>query len=193
LAELPAPPLLGLVLAGGQSTRYGTDKATLVVAGQDLLTRTADLLASCGLAVRVAARADQQQDPLRRRHALLADEPGWSGPAAGLVAAWRLDPQAAWLAVACDMPRLGRAVIEALVAARDPSCQATAYLGADGRPEPLCAIYEPATLARLAAGPASSSLRRLLEQSRCRLLAAPGTDALASANTPADFHRLTRQ
>ena len=181
------------MLAGGQSARYGTDKAALLVAGQDLLARTAGLLVHCGLDVSVAARVDQQQDPLRQRHALLADEPGWSGPAAGLAAAWRSDPQAAWLAVACDMPRLDPAVINALVLARDPSCEATAYVGTDGHPEPLCAIYEPATLARLAAGRASSSLRRLLEQSRCRLLAVPGTDALASANTPAEFHRLTRQ
>ena len=192
LAEAPASPLRGLVLAGGKSSRYGADKAALVVEGRDLLARTAALLTGCGLDLRVATRADQQQDPLRQRHALLADEPGWSGPAAGLVAAWRFDPEAAWLVVACDMPRLDRGVIEALVAARDPSRPATAYVGADGRPEPLCAIYEPATLARLAAGPASSGLRQLLEQSGCRLLAAPGTDALASANTPSDFDRLAR-
>lgn len=194
MAEAGPPRLRGLVLAGGRSSRYGADKAALRVDGQDLLARTTALLASCGLAVHVAVRAGQQQDPLRQRHLLLADEPGWSGPAAGLVAAWRHDPGAAWLAVACDMPLLHRGLIEALLLARDASCPATAtaYAGADGRPEPLCAIYEPATLARLAAGPASASLRRLLEQSGCRLIAAPGTDALASANTPADFDRLTR-
>lgn len=192
MAEAGPPRLRGLVLAGGQSSRYGADKAALLVNGQDLLARTASLLAGCGLAVHVAARADQQQDPFRQRHALLADEPGWSGPAAGLVAAWRCDPEAAWLVLACDMPRLDRGLIEGLREARDPSRPATAYAGEDGRPEPLCAIYEPATLARLAAGPASASLRRLLEQSGCRLIAAPGTDALASANTPADFDRLTR-
>jgi len=181
------------VLAGGRSTRYGADKAALTLAGQDLLSRTVLLLAACGLEVQVAARTDQLEDPLRARHPLLADEPGWSGPAAGLLAAWRRDPGSAWLAVACDMPLLEHAVIEALLKARDPARAATAYRGSDGRPEPLCAIYEPATLARLAAGPASASLRRLLEQSDCRLLAIPGTDALASANTPADFTRLTHR
>lgn len=186
------PTLRGLVLAGGHSARYGADKAALQLAGQDLLARAVALLGTCGLPVQVAVRPDQCQDALRQRHALLTDAPGWSGPAAGLVAAWRSDPAAAWLVIACDMPLLDRDVIEALLRARDPSRPATAFAGADGRPEPLCALYEPATLARLAAGPASASLRRLLEESGCRLLAAPGTDALASANTPADFARLTR-
>jgi len=181
------------VLAGGHSRRFGADKAAQAVAGRSLLERTASLLASCGLPVQVAVRQDQLADPLRARFVLLADRPGLAGPLAGLLAAHAQLPAAAWLLLGCDMPRLDVAVLQQLIAARDPALAATAYLSAtDGRPEPLCAIYEPATLARLheQAGP-RTSLRLLLEHSACRLLDPPAGNVLASADTPAALARLT--
>jgi molybdopterin-guanine dinucleotide biosynthesis protein A len=58
----------------------------------------------------------------------------------------------------------------------------------------LCAIYEPATLARFrrqvdAGG--SASPRDWLAAEGCLLLDAPGPDALESINTPRDLDSLT--
>lgn len=187
-------PLHGLVLAGGRSVRLGRDKAALLLDGRPLLARCVELLQPLVGDLRVAVRADQADEPLRRAFPLLVDVRSDIGPAAGLLAAHGFAPRAAWLVLACDMPRVTSAMLGRLVARRDPECGATAFrAAADGRPEPLCAIYEPATLdrlqARVGAG-GSSGLRELLAVVNPVLLDAPGADALASINTPADCGRM---
>jgi molybdopterin-guanine dinucleotide biosynthesis protein A len=107
------------------------------------------------------------------------------GPAAGLAAAFRFAPNAAWLLVAVDMPLLEDATLDALVANRDPRAIATAYRHPDGTPEPLCTIWEPA-VADLLVPTGSPSLRRLLEGSTARLLAPAEPLWLKSVNTDAD-------
>jgi molybdenum cofactor guanylyltransferase len=197
------PRLRGLVLAGGQSTRMGRDKAAIEIGGVTLLARAVTLLEDLGLDVRVSVRGDQASDGLRSRYRGLPDPSPGLGPAGGLMAAHGLDPDAAWLVLACDMPALDQASLAGLVAARDPARSATAWRSpADGRPEPLCAIWEPATLARLAAlarahpgvageypGPAGAPLspRALLEALDALLLVPPRPAALASVNTPAEL------
>ncbi len=196
----PMHPLLrGLVLAGGQSQRMGGDKAALEVGGRTLLARSVELLQPLVASVHVGIRADQACDQLRRQFAILVDEPAVAGPAAALAAAWRHDPACAWLVLACDMPALGREGLEALIAARDPARGGTAWRGLDGElPEPLCAIWEPATLARLAAGAREAgngprnpklSPRALLAAADPLLLNPGRPETLLSVNTPADLHR----
>lgn len=180
--------LRAVVLAGGRSSRMGRDKALLDLGGETLLERTVRLLREFVDDVRVAVQPGAVPDAVRARFPLVSDPAPDLGPAGGLLAAHAADPAAAWLVVACDLPGLDRATLAGLVAGRDPARGATAY-GQVGSPdpEPLCAIYEPATLARLSGQPALSP-RRLLT-TNIRLL--PATATLASANTPADWHRLT--
>ena len=52
------PPLYGLVLTGGRSTRMGRDKAALEYGGQAQADRAFDLLARVCDKVFVSARAD---------------------------------------------------------------------------------------------------------------------------------------
>lgn len=144
-------PLSGLVLAGGLSTRFGSDKAAARVGGLSLLERAMRLLASCLDDVWVSVRPEQACDGLRSRFRCLPDRHPERGPAAGLEAAHAQAPERAWLALACDQPGLSAAEIRRLIAERDPDRAATAFCNPrSGAPEPLCAIYEPATLAGLA-------------------------------------------
>jgi molybdopterin-guanine dinucleotide biosynthesis protein A len=150
--------------------------------------------------VHVAVRAEQADDQLRRQFDLLFDALPAQGPAAALVAAWLRDPDAAWLVLACDMPALERDTLRALVNGRDSSRGGTAWRTPDDDlPEPLCAIWEPATLARLAAavrqagnGPGSGtgpvSPRAILAAADPLLLNQARPAALISLNTPADLH-----
>ena len=173
----------------------GSDKAALLVDGRTLLTRSVELLKPLTIKVHVAVRAEQADDQLRRQFDLLFDARPAQGPAAALVAAWLYDPAAAWLALACDMPALEPSALEALVNGRDPSRGGTAWrTPEDDLPEPLCAIWEPATLARLAAaarqaGGGMVSPRALLAAADPLLLNATRPAALRSVNTPADLHR----
>lgn len=196
-AAAPAvPPLRGLVLAGGRSERLGRDKAAVEVDGTTLLERAVAALAAVTGDVRVAVRADQLADRLRGRFRLLEDAGQGIGPAAGILAAHAADPGSAWLVLACDMPFAGPAELRALVAARDPARPATAFrAAADGLPEPLCALYEPATLAafrRHVAAGGNPSPRGWLAAAYPLLLDAPAPDALDSINTPEDLEHLAR-
>jgi len=96
--------------------------------------------------------------------------------------------------VACDMPRVTGELLALLISRRDAGRAATAFrVPADGLPEPLCAIYEPATLARfrreVEAG-GDPSPRAWLMAEHPVLVDAPDPDALTSINTPADLDRL---
>lgn len=189
-----APELRGLVLAGGRSERLGRDKAALLVDGQTLLERAVITLGGLVADIRIAVRPDQLTHSLRGRFALIADFAEGIGPAAGMLAAHGQDPDAAWLVLACDMPRVTPELLAMLVSHRDAKRPATAFRSpADGLPEPLCAIYEPATLARfrraVEAG-GDPSPRGWLVAERPVLLDTPGPDVLESINTPADLDRL---
>ena len=143
-------PLFGLVLAGGHSRRMQRDKAALAYAGQPQLTRAMTQLASLTEQCFVSVRPDQVNDPLRAQWPQIIDRENESGPLAGIRAAQAYAPHAAWWVLACDLPRLERAVLERLLIKRDPNRLATCYLSAhDGLPEPLCTLYEPASAAAL--------------------------------------------
>lgn len=149
---MSAAPLFGLVLAGGRSTRMKRDKAALAYHGATQLERAWELLAPWTAERFVSVRSDQSDDALRARYPQIRDALADAGPAAGILAALESRPEAAWLVLACDLPFLGRDTLAHLVAGRDPTRVVTAFRSAhDGLPEPLCAIWEPASRAPFAA------------------------------------------
>lgn len=183
--------LFGLVLSGGRSQRYGTDKAAIKIDGQSLLERAVRMLRHEVDAVFVSVRADQTDDELRRSYALLIDEqPGW-GPAGGILAAHDHDPSAAWLVLAVDLPFLDPDTLSALTKARQPGQGATACRSpVDGAPEPLCAIWEPATLRSFrqqAMNTGQLSPREMLLAADTCLLDVENAQALVNVNSPADW------
>jgi molybdopterin-guanine dinucleotide biosynthesis protein A len=182
-------PLSGLVLAGGRSSRMQEDKAALVFGRQPQLAEAYALLAPRVGRAFVSVRADQREEPLRARFPQVVDGAAGQGPIAGILAAQALDPAAAWLVVACDLPLLDGATLDELIAARDPARVATAFRSThDGLPEPLCAIWEPASAALLSRWVESgqSCPRRFLMRHDARLLDAARPRALDNANTPQD-------
>ena len=193
MSRAPEAPLSGLVLAGGLSSRFGSDKAAARIGGLSLLERAARLLSHCLEDVRVSVRPEQAGDALRARFRCLADRHANRGPAAGLEAAHAQAPRRAWLAMACDQPGLSRRDIERLIGERDPRCAATAFCNPrSGAPEPLCAIYEPATLADLSdtvAAGAAVSLRGYLKGRPLKLIPLE----ITNINSYEDFRRFAQR
>ena len=184
------PPLYGLVLAGGRSSRMRRDKAALTYQGRTQLERAMALLTPHVARAYVSVRADQAHDPLRTRFAQIADMHENLGPIAGILAAHARHPQAAWLVLACDLPLLDEATLTALLRARAPARTATAYRSShDGLPEPLCAIWEPHSAAALAAYVASGKQcpRKFLLGADTALIEEPNPRALDNVNTPEEY------
>ena len=180
------PPVRGLVLAGGASERMQTDKSRLRYHGAEQRQHVATLLAPFCEEVFVSGRAEQLTDlptPLRA----LPDQFLGLGPMGGLLTAFRHDPNAAWLVVACDLPFLTAPSLGRLLAGRDAGRVATAFRDpATGWPEPLVALWEPRAYGVLlgALGQGRSCPRKVLINADPALLD-PGAPAeLRNVNTP---------
>lgn len=188
-------PLFGLVLAGGESRRMGRDKAALQLHGRAQVDWAFDLLSRHCAQVFVSVRPGQQGDPARTSHPIIVDQHEGAGPIAGIAAAQAAHPDAAWLVVACDLPFLGDATLEALIAGRGDLAVTAFRSTHDGLPEPLCAIYEPQTRAAIEAAIASGKHcpRKFIIQSGVPLLEQPDPAALDNVNTPDDLNRAQRR
>jgi molybdopterin-guanine dinucleotide biosynthesis protein A len=183
---MSAPALFGLVLAGGASTRMGTDKAVLQYHGQPQLRWAFELLSKFCTATFVSVRPDQREDSARAAYPQIVDRQPGSGPIAGICAALIEHPKVAWLVLACDLPFVSERTLRHLVAHRAPQKMATAYRSAhDGLPEPLCAIWEPAARAAVLAHIASGKQcpRKFLINADVLLLQLAEAQALDNVNT----------
>ena len=143
----------GFILAGGQSSRMGRDKALLEIAGVPLLVRTARLLEPRVAGVTVIG-------PPERYAALglrvIPDDRAGLGPLGGIATALRISSSEWNLVVGCDLPYLTGDWLDWLIArARASPADAVVPESARGL-EPLCAIYRarcaPALAAALARG-----------------------------------------
>ncbi|HVC02005.1 MAG TPA: NTP transferase domain-containing protein [Steroidobacteraceae bacterium] len=186
------PPVHGLILAGGASTRMRRDKAALEYGGEGQLDRAYAMAQRHVPDVFVSVRADQIDDPVRARHPLIVDAYTGGGPIVGIRSALARRPAVAWLVLACDLPFLSDAVLARLLHSRDPARFATAYRSAhDGLPEPLCAIWEPAAADALARWQAEGHdcPRRFLDNHRAMLVEPVDGHALDNINTPEEYAR----
>ena len=180
----------GLVLGGGASRRMQHDKALIDYHGQPQLLWTYRLLAALLPRVFVSVRADQADEPLRRGLPQIVDTFADVGPAAGILSAQALYPDVAWLVVACDLPLLDAATLQHLLDRRDRARAATAFVSThDGLPEPLCALWEPDSHARLLARVQAGKPcpRKALIESDTQLLQPLAARALDNVNTPEEL------
>ena len=185
------PPLYGLVLAGGRSTRMQRDKAQIEYRpGKTQLDAAMQLLRPRVARAFVSVRQDQLEDGTRARHPQIIDRGGLEGPIAGISAALAEHPEVAWLVLACDLPFLDTRTLDTLIAARASERVATAFKSShDGLPEPLCAIYEPRARAAIdsyIAGGRNCPRKFLINADTC-LLAQPNPRALDNVNTVAEY------
>ena len=185
-----AAPLYGLILAGGASTRMQRDKAALPYQGKTQLDRAFELAQRHLAKVFVSVRSSQITEPTRAQRPLIVDSVDGGGPIVGIRSALAAHPEAAWLVLACDLPFLTDTAIEQLIVERDPAVLATAYLSAhDGLPEPLCAIWEPAAAAAIAAYSESGGIcpRKFLRTHPVKLVEPRDRRALDNINTPEEY------
>jgi molybdopterin-guanine dinucleotide biosynthesis protein A len=192
-----AARVLGVVLAGGRSSRMGRDKALLTFRGERLVDRAARALAQAGADEVVVSRpAGAGEWPAGL--CCVADEAPFAGPLAGLAAVARARPGAEFLlALAVDQPLLGPLQLGRLVAVARGTTPPMAASYA-GEPLPLLVRSGPglrAALERLLA-PGSAgggaSLRALLAAVGAAQLPLPEAErgVLANVNTPQELEEL---
>jgi len=182
----------GFVLAGGQSTRMGRDKALLPYRGTALLEHVARTVLAAAGSVTVIG------DPQRYGRfglPVVADRIPGCGPLGGISTALSITSTDWNLIVACDMPAISEAALRALIhraAGSTRNCVAAA--GPDGQPEPLCAVYHRRYLPVLEC--ALREKRFKMRDLLLELAAEPwavDAAALANVNTPAEWDEFAKQ
>jgi molybdopterin-guanine dinucleotide biosynthesis protein A len=184
--------LSGVVLAGGLSTRMGSDKALVEFEGVPLWRRQYNLLAQAGASDRMlSVRAEQKWPPLDVTR--VVDATPDLGPMAGIAAALAKLRGSHLLVLAVDMPRVPLVWFARL---RERCAERIGVVGAraDGNFEPLAAIYPQAMLpmVRAAVSDRELSLQKLIgrgvEEGFLRVQEIPAAEAawFENWNDPAD-------
>ena len=195
ISKIEIPPLKSLILVGGKSTRMGSDKAFLDYHGKPQHAFLADILSKGlhserGLNIEtfISCRAEQASEFIENQE-VITDTFLDLGPYGAILSAFRHDPNAAWLVLACDLPLLDAATLQFLIDNRNPHKVATSFKSPEskeGFPEPLIAIWEPRSyptlLQFLAQG--ISCPRKVLINSDIELLTPTIPEALTNVNTP---------
>lgn len=186
----------GFVLAGGRSSRFGSDKALALLGGRPLIAHAVGTLRKLRIPVRVVTR-----DPhlyARWAAAFVTREQPDRGPVEGLRASLE-SAEAPWVFVlSVDMPLVGPRQLERLWeearTAPKPPHPALVFRH-DGRLHPFPGLYSRGHLDAIRILPVGSSMHALLEQLPTRSVDFGGDPqdlarALRNVNTPEELAAL---
>jgi molybdopterin-guanine dinucleotide biosynthesis protein A len=149
-------PIEGFVLAGGDSTRFGKDKALATLGGERMLPRMCKLLAKSANSVAVVCPPGRYETSMSLSNLpKLADRWPGEGPLGGILTALhdtKATTNCAWsIIISCDMPFLTHQWIEYLCErARFSAAQVVIPQSEHGL-EPLCACWRTSAAAMLQA------------------------------------------
>lgn len=186
-----------IVLAGGRSSRFGTDKLVAVVDGRPLLDRSIMAAQSVASVVVVVLAPGAERD-VPAGVTVAHDAVAYEGPLAGLAAGLAAMPAdvECVLVVGGDMPTLSGPVLRLLVEAIvDVDASSTAAVLDEGGPMPMAvqaSMAAPIARALLAAG--ERRLRALPEHLGARVISGrewrpldPEAATLRDIDRPADL------
>lgn len=187
------------VLAGGQSSRMGQDKALLELdSGNSMLEHALALAAS--VAPKVALAAPRvRYGKLRWAGEIIEDEVLGCGPMAGIAAALKHTTSELNLFIAVDMPLLTKGLLDFLLK-RAAAMSAPALIPfANGLRQPLCAVYRRSFLAFAEQALAEGQNKIGIALDRAGAVFLPEADLIAAGfdpeqfrnvNTPEEYERL---
>lgn len=192
--DVPQTNLSAAVLAGGQSSRMGTDKALLTIDGATVLERIIRVLERVSTDVFVAG-----DRPAYRRFGVpvYPDRQHGSGPLAGLETSLLHARYDRVLVVGCDMPFLNVELLDAMSTATfdEDALVPVRIINGSRRREPLHAFYRKQCLptVRQSLGEGRRSLQQLLQTLNVVELDEdwmrrfdPELESLSNINTPGE-------
>ncbi|HUG72743.1 MAG TPA: molybdenum cofactor guanylyltransferase [Steroidobacteraceae bacterium] len=187
--------MVGVVIAGGRSRRFGAEKAVAQLGGRPLLLWAAERLARCCSRVAVNARPATGAEGLARAEQLtvLHDLPGDpDGPLAGVKAGllWARELGATHLAVSpCDVPLAPDDLYPRLLAAAG---EGAALAETNEGRQPMCAVWPVSALPAIVAaldGGGHPPIWRMLEDAGAQKVRFEPAGRFANLNTREDLAR----
>jgi len=182
IPAVAAESILGAVLAGGRSRRFGSPKTLATVGGASLLELPLRaLLEAFGTAV-VVCKPGTPLPSLPSGVAVWHDDDPIDHPLSGILAALKRH-RGRVAVLACDMPSAGAGLMRRLAAAPGPNALARSARGL----EPLAAIYHPSATAGLAQGLATRAPLRATVAKLAPIEVPASASELANINHAADL------
>lgn len=132
----------GIVLAGGKSSRFGSDKALALYQGVPLVRRAVFLLRSAGLHPAVITREGKRYSFLDCT--VIEDKLPDLGPLGGLYTALLSFSHETFLTLSCDMPLISFKAVSVLMG-QERAAGEVVIFEVDGRDQPFPGVY-PQTL-----------------------------------------------
>jgi molybdenum cofactor guanylyltransferase len=193
--QTPIGQIEAFILAGGASSRMGTDKSQLLLENQTFVERIGATLLTVTDTIRLVGGSDNLKLPV------VADVfPQW-GALGGLHAALSACRREWAIVVACDLPFVTSELFRTLASLRTEH-DAVVPIQPDGRPQPLAALYRADPCAQRARELIETGRRRpldLLQSVRTRWVEFAEISNLAQAerffvniNTPDDYYDVVR-
>lgn len=186
-----------VILAGGNSSRMGRDKAWLEVGSQRLLDRQIELVRATGaVEVFISGRADSDYTGFGGR--VLHDQFANAGPLAGIERALDAAASPLLLVLAVDLAAMSTELLRRLAAASATNVGVVPRV--NGELEPLAAFYPKTTHAMAVAQLERGNLAvkafagRCVQDGRCRFIELAASEAhhFANWNSPDDVIQRTR-
>jgi len=187
MENTPMCRLTAFILAGGKSTRMGTDKAFVDYDGRTLLLRTLDLARSVATDVWIVG----SKEKFAALGPVLEDIFHDCGPLGGIHAALRASPTELNLILAVDTPFVSSEFLRYLISQARSAPEAAAIVPrAGGSWQPLCAVYrrEFADVAENALRAHENRIDRLFDAVRTRVIEQQELEG--AGFSPAIFHNL---
>jgi molybdopterin-guanine dinucleotide biosynthesis protein A len=177
-----SPDLTAFILAGGRSTRMGTDKAFVKYDGRTLLARTLNLARSITPMVFIVGSREKFAQYAPVVEDIFCD----CGPLGGIHAALKTSSTELNLMLAVDTPFISSAFLQYLINQAQGAPEATVVVPrGGGRRQPLCAIYrrEFADVAEIALRAGQNRIDRLFDEVRTRVLELEDLEAAGFSTT----------
>ena len=198
--QTPITQIEAFILAGGASSRMGTDKSQLLLDDQTFVERIAATLLTVTDTIRLVGSSPNST--VDSTLATVRDiYPGW-GALGGLHAALTACRREWAIVVACDLPFVTSELFRSLAALRADH-HAVVPVQPDGRPQPLAALYRAEPCAARATELIEAGRRRpldLLQSVKTRWVEFAEIANLTQAerffvniNTPEDYYEATRR
>ncbi|HVZ18773.1 MAG TPA: molybdenum cofactor guanylyltransferase [Terriglobales bacterium] len=190
------PDTAAFIIAGGQSSRMGTDKAFLRLGSITLIERAIDTLK--GVCETVALVGDKQR--LQNFGLVVEDRYPGQGPLAGIEAALQSDTSKTLnIVIAVDMPAVSAKLLKYILNIAWETGTVVTAPRCGGHIQPLCAVYrkEFGEVAERALHERRNKIEPLFSEVRTRVIEEDELKALGfsadifdNVNTPEDWQRM---
>ena len=137
----------GIILAGGKSSRMGTDKGLQELCGKPLISYTIEVLSELCSTILISTSSDAYQS---LGYTTIADEIPGIGPMGGIYSALKQSKTEKNLVLSCDLPFTSMELLSYILNQTEGYQVAVPWQG-NQHYEPLCAYYNLSVLGQMRA------------------------------------------